>query len=80
MKSLQKVIKNKSRLIDVKKPESKSISEVFTQHHTGKKLIYLVKNLNNKNIIELGQQITTLIYHLISRFKNEDENLLKNLL
>ena len=79
MKSLQKVIKNKSRLIDVKNPESNSISEVFTQHHTGEKLIYLVKNLNNKNIIELVQQITPLIYFLISRFKNEEENLFKKL-
>ena len=77
MKSLEKVIKLKIRLNDVKKPESNSINEVFTQHHTGKKLIYLVKNLNNKNIIELVQQITPLIYHLISRFKNEEENLLK---
>ena len=79
MKSLQKVIKNKSRLIDVKKPESNSISEVFTQHHTSEKLIYLVEDLNNKNIIELVQQITPLIYHLISRLKNEEENLFKKL-
>ena len=79
MKSLQNVIKNKSRLSDVKTPESNSISEVFTQHHTGEKLIYSVKDLNNKNIIELVQQITPLIYHLISRFKNEGENLLKKL-
>ena len=81
MKSIQKVIKNKNRLIDVKdpeKPESNSISEIFVQHHSGK-LIYLVKDLNNKNIIELVQQITPLIYYLISRFKNEEENLLKEL-
>ena len=79
MKSLEKVIKLKNRLVDVKKPESNSISEVFTQLHTGKKLIYLVKNLNNKNIIELVQQITPFIYHLISRFKNEEENLFKKI-
>ena len=48
MKSLEKVIKLKSRLIDVKKPES---NEIFTQYHDGEKLIYLVKDLNNKNII-----------------------------
>ena len=35
--------------------------------------------MNNKNIIELVQQITPLIYHLISRFKNEEENLIKKL-
>ena len=75
MKSLQKVIKTKSRLIDVKKPESNSISEVFTEHHTGEKLIYLVKDLNNINIIDLVQQIAPLIYHLISRYRNEEENL-----
>ena len=74
MKSLQKVIKNKNRLIDVKKKTgSNSISEVFTQYHSGKKLIYLVKNLNNKNIIELIKQITPLIYHLISRPRKENE-------
>ena len=73
MKSSEKVIKLKSRLIDVKKTETNSISEVFTQHHNGEKLIYLVKDLNNKNIIELVQQITPLIYHLISRLKNEEE-------
>ena len=79
MKSLEKVIKLKNRVIDVKKPEGNRISEVFTQHHTGKKLIYSVKNLNNKNSIQLVQQITPLIYHLISRFKNEEENLFKKL-
>ena len=73
MKSLEKVIKLKNRLIDVRKPESNSISEVFTQHHTGEKLIYLVKDLNNKNIIELVQQITPLIYYLISKYRNEEE-------
>ena len=72
MKSLEKVIKLKSRLIDVTKPESNSISVVFTQHHTSKKLIYLVNDLNNKNIIELVQQIAPLIYHLISRYRNEE--------
>ena len=85
MKSLVKVIKNKIRLIDVQKPESNepgsnSISEVFTQHlNNGKKPIYLVKNLNNKNIIELLQQITPLFYYSISRLKNEEENLLKEI-
>ena len=73
MKSLEKVIKLKTRLIDVRKSESNSISEVFTQHHTGKKLIYFVNDLNNQNIIELVQQIASLIYHLISRYKNEEE-------
>ena len=64
MKSLEKVKENKIRLVDVKNPESNepgsnSISEVFTQHlKNGTKPIYLVKNLNNKNIIELLQQIT----------------------
>ena len=73
MKSLEKVITLKSRLIDVRKPESNNISEVFTQHHTGKKLIYLVNDLNNQNIIELVQQIASLIYHLISRYRKEEE-------
>ena len=73
MKSLEKVIKPKNRSIDVRKPESNSISEVLAQHHTGEKLIYLVKDLNNKNIIELVQQITPLIYYLISRYRNEEE-------
>ena len=73
MKSLEKVIKLKSRLIDVKKPETNSISEIFTQYHNGEKLIYLVRDLNDKNIIELVQQITPLIYYLISKNRNEEE-------
>ena len=73
MKSLEKVIKLKSRLIDVRKPETNSISEIFVQYHEGEKLIYLAKDLNNKNIIELVQQITPLIYYLISKYRNEEE-------
>ena len=71
MKSLEKVIKLKGRLIDVRKPETNSIQEIFVQHHEGK-LIYLVKDLNNKNIIELVQQITPLIYYLHSKYRNEE--------
>ena len=37
------------------------------------KVLYLVKDLNNKNNIELVQQITPLIYYLISKYKNEEE-------
>ena len=73
MKSLEKVIKLKSRLIDVRKPETNSISEIFVQHHESEKLIYLAKDLNNKTIIELVQQITPLIYHLISKYRHEEE-------
>ena len=73
MKSLEKVIKLKSRLIDVRKPETNSISEIFVQHHESEKLIYLAKDLNNKTIIELVQQITPLIYHLISKNRHEEE-------
>ena len=79
MKSLQKVIKNKNRLINLKSPESNSISELLIYHHTGKKLVYLVKDLNNENIIELVQQITPLIYYLIIKLKTEEENLLTKL-
>ena len=73
MKNLEKVIKLKSRLIDVRKPETNSISEIFVQYHEGEKLIYLAKDLNNKNIIKLVQQITPLIYYLISKYRNEEE-------
>ena len=72
MKSLERVIKLKSRLIDVRKPETNSISGIFTQYHDGEKVIYLVKDLNNKNIIELVQQITPLIYYLNSKYRNEE--------
>ena len=40
----------------------------------------MVDNLNDKNIIELIQEITPLIYHLISRLKNKEENLLRELI
>ena len=73
MKSLEKVVKQKSRLIDVRKPETNSISEIFVQYHECEKLIYLAKDLNIKNIIELVQQITPLIYYLISKYRNEEE-------
>ena len=36
--------------------------------------------MNDKNIIELIQEITPLLYHLISRLKNEEENLLRKLI
>ena len=55
IQSLEKVIKLKSRLIDVRKPETNSISEIFVQHHEDEKRIYLAKDLNSKNIIELVQ-------------------------
>ena len=44
------------------------------------KPVYLVDNLNDKNIIELIQEITPLIYYLISRLKNKEENLLRELI
>ena len=33
----------------------------------------MANDLNNKNIIELVQQITPLIYYLISKYRNEEE-------
>ena len=33
----------------------------------------MAKDINNKNIIELVQQITPLIYYLISKYRNEEE-------
>ena len=53
--------------------------ERLVQNHIGKP-VYLVDNLNDKNIIELNQEITPLIYHLISRLKNKEESLLRELI
>ena len=44
------------------------------------KPVYLVDNLNDKNIIKLIQEITPLIYYLISRLKNKEDNLLRELI
>ena len=44
MKSLEKIIKNKIRFIDVNKPESYNSGELLIQHHIGKKIIYEVKD------------------------------------
>ena len=81
MKSLERVIKTTIRLIDVNKPESYDCGELLFQHHSGEKNIYFVKDLNNKNIIELMKEITPLIYWLISkcRKENEEEGLLKKI-
>ena len=78
MKTLEEVIKNKSRLIGGKE-RNYGFCERLLQNHIGKP-IYLVDNLNNKNIIELIQEITPLIFHLISRLKNKEENLLRELI
>ena len=81
MKSLEKVIKIKIRLTDVNKPESYNVGELLFQHHSGEKLIYKVEDLNNKNFIELMKEITPLLYYLISRYReeNEEESLLKKI-
>ena len=78
MKTIEEVIKNKSRLIGGKK-RNYSLFERVIQSSSGKP-IYLVDNLNDKNIIKLIQEITPLIYYLISRLKNKEENLLRELI
>ena len=78
MKTLEEVIKNKNRLIGGKE-SIYGFREQLLQNLTGKP-IYLVDNLNDKNIIELIQEITPLIYYLISSLKNEEENLLRELI
>ena len=78
MKTLGEVIKNKNRLIGGKE-RNYGFREKLLQNLTGKP-IYLVNNLNDKNIIELIQEITPLIYYLISSLKNEEENLLRELI
>ena len=78
MKTIKKVIKNKSRLIGGKE-RNYSWLERIVQNSIGKP-VYLVDNLNDKNIIELIQEITPLIYYLISRLKNKEENLLRELI
>ena len=76
MKTIEKVIKNKSRLI-CGKIRNYTLLDLILR--TGRP-VYLVDNLNDKNIIELIQEITPLIYHLISRLKNKEENLLRELI
>ena len=78
MKTLEEVIKNKSRLIGGKE-RNYSWLERIVQNSIGKP-VYLVDNLNDKNIIELIQEITPLIYYLIISLKNKEENLLRELI
>ena len=78
MKTIEEVIKNKSRLIGGKE-RNYSFLERIEQNSIGKP-VYLVDNLNNKNIIELIQEITPLIYYLISRLKSKEKNLLRELI
>ena len=75
METLEEVIKNKSRLIGGKE-RNYCWLERIVQNSIGKP-VYLVDNLNDKNIIELIQEITPLIYYLISSLKNKEENLLR---
>ena len=51
MKTIEEVIKNKSRLIGAKERNNGFWKRLW-QNHKGKP-IYLVDNLNDKNIIEL---------------------------
>ena len=78
MKTTEKVIKNKSRLIGGKE-RNYSLLERLAQSSLGKP-VFLVDNLNNKNIIELIQEIIPFIYYLISRLKTKEENLLRELI
>ena len=78
MKTIEEVIKNKSRLIGGKERNYRLL-ELIAQSSLGKP-VYLVDNLNDKNIIELIQEITPFIYYLISRLKNKEENLLRELI
>ena len=64
MKTIEEVIKNKSSLIGGKE-RNYSFLERIEQNSIGKP-VYLVDNLNDKNIIELVQEITPLIYYLIT--------------
>ena len=82
MKTIEEVIKNKSRLIKGKERNYSFMERILQNPITGKP-IYLVDNLNDKTIIELIKEITPLIYYLISSLKNEeeeDENLLRELI
>ena len=78
MKSLEDVIKNKNRFINGKKNKYGFWESRIQRIITGKP-IYTVNNLDHKNIIELIQEATPLIYFLISRFKNEEKNTLREL-
>ena len=78
MKTFEEVIKNKNRLIGGKE-RNYSWLERIVQNSIGKP-VYLIGDLNDKNIIELIQEITPLIYYLISSLKNKEENLLRELI
>ena len=69
MKTIEKVIKNKSRLIGGKERNYSWLKRIVQNRID--KPVYLVDNLNYKNTIELIQEITPLIYHLISRLKKK---------
>ena len=76
MKTLEEVIKNKNRLIGGKE-RNYSWLERIVQNPITCKPVYLVDNLNDKNIIELIQEITPLIYYLIRSLKNKEKKLLR---
>ena len=77
MKTLEEVIKNKKRLIGGKE-RNYGFWERLLQNPIGKP-VYLVDNLNDKNIIELIQEITPLIYYFISSLKNEKRKFVKRI-
>ena len=77
MKTIEKVIKNKSLLICGKR-RNYSWLETLVQNHIGRP-VYSVDNLNDKSIIELLQEITPLIYHLISRLKKQRRKFIKRI-
>ena len=78
MKTLEEVIKNENRFINGKKKKYGFWESRIQCIITGKP-IYTVNNLDHKNIIELIQEATPLIYFLISRFKNDEKNTLRKL-
>ena len=78
MKTLEEVIKNKNRFTDGKKKKC-GFWKSHIRHIVTGEPIYTVNNLDHKNIIELIQEAAPLIYFLISRFKNEEKNTLREL-
>ena len=78
MKTIEEIIRNKSRLIAGRERYNGFTCELLTPH--GIKPTYIIDNYYCENTIELVKEIAPLVYYIISILKTEEENLDKELI
>ena len=78
MKTIEEVIRNKSRLIAGRERYNGFTCELLTPHRV--KPTYIIDNYYCENTSELVKEISPLVYYIISILKTEEENLDKELI